>query len=563
MRKVVLFLFLFFLPKVCFAAISASTVFEFRSTATASMVNGGGFVTGASGTDYSLQDTAQWTAADLTCTAASTTVTSASSVFTSAVVGNIIHLTALTGTGAIVGWYEITAFTDANNIVVDRTPTDGTNNITAGTFYVGGALSLNSTLDDEFFEEISGVNTADGVKVWFKNGTYTLGEAVSIAGAGGSQKPIVVEGYNLTRGDVPTGTNRPTIAQGANNWTYSGANWDEYNIIRTGTGTTVLGGNGVTKKLINCKVTNNSSTAARNSISDFGWVVNCELGSYRGNAINISSSGSFVKIFGCYIWGSNNGVTVGGTGGSMNRSIMNSIIESCVTNAIVFTGAQTGDFLISGNTLYGSENTTGTGGNFITGTTQVKILNNIIYGFVTGVSHADVQTVGYDDYNDYNNNDSDVSNWTKGANDSVLAPSFTNVGQVTGTTGVFVAGGSKLVDTSKDFTALLVAAGDIVYIVSGTGVTAGNYLIDSISTTTNPNDTLNITIPASPGTNTTADKVYQITTGHNFAIGTNLKALGFPGAFQGGLTTGYMDIGAVQRVEPVGGGANDVFGIIQ
>ena len=549
---------LFLSTKICDAAISASAVFEFRSTATASMVNGGGFVTGASGTDYSLQDAAQWTASDGTSNA-STTFTSATMTFTSAIVGNVLHLTA--GTNGTVGWYEITGYMDANTITLDRNCSTGA--MTNGTFYVGGALSLNSTLDDDFFEEISGANTADGVKVWFKNGTYTLGEGVSIAGAGGDQKPIVVEGYNVTRGDAPTGTNRPTIAQGANNWTYSGANWDEYNIIRTGTGTTVLGGNGVTKKLINCKVTNNSSTAARNSISDFGWVVNCELGSYRGNAINTSSSSSFVKIYGCYIWGSNNGVTIGGTGGSMNRSIMNSIIESCVTNAIVFTGAQTGDFLISGNTLYGSENTTGTGGNFITGTTQVKILNNIIYGFATGVSHADVQTVGYDDYNDYNNNYSDVSNWTKGANDSVLAPSFTNVGQVTGTTGVFVAGGSKLVDTSKDFTALLVAAGDIVYIVSGTGVTAGNYLIDSISTTTNPNDTLNITIPASPGTNTTADKVYQITTGHNFAIGTNLKALGFPGAFQGGLTTGYMDIGAVQRVEPAGGAANDVFWIIQ
>src|SRR3990167_10472711 len=399
MRKIVLFLFLFFLPKICFAAISASAVFEFRSTATANMVNGGGFVTGASGTDYSLQDAAQLTATDLACTTPSTTVTSATGGFTSATIGNIIHITA--GTNFTTGWYEITGFTDANTLVLDRTPSP-TLSGSGGTFYIGGALSLNSTLDDDFFEEISGANTADGVKVWFKNGTYTLGEGVSIAGAGGDQKPIVIEGYNATRGDNPTGTSRPTIAQGANNWTYTGANWEEKNIIRTGTGTTVLGGSGSTKKLINCKVTNNSSTAARNSISDFGWVVNCELGSYRGNAINISSSGSFVKIYGCYIWGSNNGVTIGGTGGSMNRSIMNSIIESCVTNAIVFTGAQTGDFLISGNTLYGSENTTGIGGNFITGTTQVEILNNIIYGFVTGISHADVQTIGYDDYNDYN-----------------------------------------------------------------------------------------------------------------------------------------------------------------
>ncbi len=35
----------------------------------------------------------------------------------------------------------------------------------------------------------------------------------------------------------------------------------------------------------------------------------------------------------------------------------------------------------------------------------------------------------------------------------------------------------------------------------------------------------------------------------NFAIGTNLKAQGYPGAFQLG-STGYTDIGAVQRKEP-------------
>ena len=42
----------------------------------------------------------------------------------------------------------------------------------------------------------------------------------------------------------------------------------------------------------------------------------------------------------------------------------------------------------------------------------------------------------------------------------------------------------------------------------------------------------------------------------DFSIGTNLKAAGFPGAFQAGTSTGYLDIGAVQRVEPTGGGAS-------
>src|SRR5204863_5745937 len=105
----------------------------------------------------------------------------------------------------------------------------------------------------------------------------------------------------------------------------------------------------------------------------------------------------------------------------------------------------------------------------------------------------------------------------------------------------------------------VVAGQDCVYIVSGTGVTAGIYGISSISTTTNPSDTLNLDI--NPGTNTTADKTYQITLGHNFAIGANLRALGFPGAFQASLTTGYADIGAVQRQEK-GHGLIGVAGVI-
>ena len=63
--------------------------------------------------------------------------------------------------------------------------------------------------------------------------------------------------------------------------------------------------------------------------------------------------------------------------------------------------------------------------------------------------------------------------------------------------------------------------------------------------------------------NATADKVWYIIQGRNFAIGTNLKAEAYPGLFPGGLTTGYMDIGAVQRQEAGGGGglaANPVRG---
>jgi hypothetical protein len=50
-----------------------------------------------------------------------------------------------------------------------------------------------------------------------------------------------------------------------------------------------------------------------------------------------------------------------------------------------------------------------------------------------------------------------------------------------------------------------------------------------------------------------------MTIGHNFAVGTNMRAGATPGVFPGGLTTGYLDIGAAQRAETSGGGG----GIIQ
>jgi hypothetical protein len=47
----------------------------------------------------------------------------------------------------------------------------------------------------------------------------------------------------------------------------------------------------------------------------------------------------------------------------------------------------------------------------------------------------------------------------------------------------------------------------------------------------------------------TTDPGFVDRAGGNFAVGLNMKALGFPAAFPGGLSTNYQDIGAVQRVE--------------
>lgn len=211
-----------------YAAIGAATVWEIRQDATANNVNGGGFDSGAAvpGTDYSQQAAAQDYGTDLACAdgdVATPTVTSATHNFVAADEGNIIHITA--GAGWTAGWYTITD-TAANGAILDRAcGTDGAK--TGGTWYYGGAMSLNSRLDDDFFEQLVAGNI---VYVKYSATPYALGETVSVAASGTSDAPIKMLGYNTTRGDGET-TTRPTIAKDLITWTITGAYWVIENFI--------------------------------------------------------------------------------------------------------------------------------------------------------------------------------------------------------------------------------------------------------------------------------------------------------------------------------------------
>src|SRR3954469_9556272 len=105
-------------------ALSSSTVYQVRPGG--ADTNGGGFVTGASGTDWSKQDAAQYSVTDGVA-AGSTTLTSVTAAFGTDVVGNLIYVSG--GTGSITaGWYQIISRTNATTIVVDRST-----GLTAGT----------------------------------------------------------------------------------------------------------------------------------------------------------------------------------------------------------------------------------------------------------------------------------------------------------------------------------------------------------------------------------------------------------------------------------------------
>jgi len=519
-------------------ALPATAVLEVRSTATANNVNGAGFNSARGGTDYTLQNAAQLTNTDLTCTAASTTVTSAGGGFTDAMKGNYIHLTALTGTGAIVGWYEIVSVTDTNNAVLDRTPTDGANNITAGTFYVGGAASLVSTLDDDFFEMCVAGNI-----IYVKGGatpiTYTLGEAVNMVAAGGTQAPIKIIGYSTTRGDNPTDGTRPTFACGANNFNMS-TNWEISFVELTGTGSSLLSLSNAGKS-VHCKVTNSSTTANRVAIG--GGLdclfLSCEGISYRGRALSV---GGTSQIIGCYLHDSN--VAIYGTT-SISVNIMDTIMAHCATLNFGLTGALLVGFLGINNIFYGAENKYGTGVSFVTGTTDVRLINNIFYGFVTAVTHADVQSVGYDDYNCYNNNTTDVNNWTKGSNDVTTNPAFTNVtqkvnlGTVTSTTNVLTDDGADFSTITDNVDHILIRS------MTGTGGVTDTFFGITAHTATTLTLTSDLT-SSGGGSNI----VYSITLGNDFLPTATLS--GYPGIFPGGFTTGSKTIGAVQKAASSG-----------
>jgi len=104
-------------------------------------LNGGGFdaaISGA-GTNYCDQDAAQLSLTDFaTSGAGSTTLTSATGGFTSAMVGNCVRIAS--GTNFQVGYYFVTAYTDANTVTLDRTPTSGGAG-SGGTGRLGGAFA--------------------------------------------------------------------------------------------------------------------------------------------------------------------------------------------------------------------------------------------------------------------------------------------------------------------------------------------------------------------------------------------------------------------------------------
>jgi len=365
-------------------AIDSTMVWEVRTTG--SQNNGGGFKPAATGTDYSQQNAAQDSGTDLACAdgnAASPEITSATHNFVAADVGNIVHITA--GTGWTAGWYEIVSVA-ANAATMDRAVgTDGAK--TSGTWYLGGAYS---TLDTSFMAS----NKTTGNTVYVKTGTYDIAAHVNSIGA------IVVEGYQTTRGDTPTGANRPTINMST--YYFSGESYFLRNFIFTGsyafvgasTGVVnISGGRGIIR---NCKIENTSTSADPRALSLGGSVViSCELKSQYGRAIHDNGGG---RIINCYIHDSVIGIiTVTG----VTDLIAGCVIDTCTTGIDGTIWGDGGVRMCFNNTIYNC--TTGLAIEPAT-TDESVMFNNIISACATGLNGSGTASnYSYLDFNCWNN----------------------------------------------------------------------------------------------------------------------------------------------------------------
>ena len=115
-------------------ALSAATVWEVRPTV-GSDNNGGGFVTGASGTDYSQQTSPQYALTGIASAGAGATVLYASAAAN--MVGNIAQV--ISGTNFTTGFFQITSVSVGVSITLDRSVCTGVG--ASGVINIGGAMA--------------------------------------------------------------------------------------------------------------------------------------------------------------------------------------------------------------------------------------------------------------------------------------------------------------------------------------------------------------------------------------------------------------------------------------
>ncbi len=343
--------------------ISIHTAFECRTQATGSTTNGGGWVPGSSGTDWTQQNSAQYASTD-GVTNGTTTITSATANWGTDVVGNLAYVAG--GTGSISGnWYQITARNSATSITVDRST--GLTTGTGATVNIGGAVDLATAIS---IMNNAGNGTSSEYQCWIKNdGIYTTTAGFSLTTGGnfyGGGTANRFSGYTTTRGDGATAGNEAIIRLSTNSnltaisVTTAQASYFE-NLIVDGNG--LSGSNGIVGycdvyncKFINfagfgvktqtgyrmarCEVTGCTSAAtaavvANASSNNHIYACNIHDNACPGIAM-VNGNSNYINVVGCMIF-NNSGASSDGINGAPSWLIMENTIYNNGRHGIGYT----------------------------------------------------------------------------------------------------------------------------------------------------------------------------------------------------------------------------------
>jgi len=437
-------------------ALSSASVWEIRTAGAAT--NGGGFVTGAAGTDYSQQDAKNTVGNNISTTDAvavgTGVITSATATFTSAIVGNIIYLQG--GTGALAaGWYQVTARASTTSITIDRSVAAGT----GITMNIGGANSDPAIVAPL----LVATNT-----VYQKAGTYTITSASTNVAGGCVAVSVRVkwEGYQTTRGDL--GTKPIYLASGISTFTLFSAT-------------------GLSSAYRNLEFDGAALTSSRGFAQNSAQTYNDLL-----TARNCTNSG--FALIGTPMYATRlfaTGCTTAGA--AINGSAATAVLTACEATGNTVTGISTLGSVMS---CLSWNNTGATTDGILTSVAK----NCTSYGNGRDGYRTTLNGV-------YLANCIAEANGAFGFNDPNTSASLLNCAGFNNTSGatsgVFVFNAGFVTGTASFFT----------------NAVGGDFSLNNTA-----------------------------------SAGASARAAGIPGVFPGGLTTGYLDIGAAQHADPASSG---------
>lgn len=415
LRKILSIVLVVFMTDFSFGALSGSTVFEVETGG--ADTNGGGFVTGSGGTDWSQQSAAHVTfnGTSITATTAGTGATITLSGYTvlAGDVGNLLNISG--GVNFTVGVYQIVSVSAGvgGTWTLDRNATTGAG--TAMTGAMGGAyLTIGQAITEQ---------TLDQQIIYVKGGTYSITTGLSQSNTPSFDKQQRLIGYSTVRGDK----GRP-IVQTSSAITMltiaGGGGYSIENMEFNGTGT-ATGGISITASYQTSVSNSNIHDIAGIGVSFSGvggGIFSSQVSTCTGGGISTGSSNT-QTVEGNNVYG-NTGYGISLLGGIAAFNIVHDN-PGATTDGIQRDGFR--DDGTFNNTVY---NNGRDGIRLLNYTINNSVVNNIIvnnggYGIniVASLGSATYIFPGIISNAYYNNTSGNANNFTMGTSDIVLTGS--------------------------------------------------------------------------------------------------------------------------------------------